>query len=321
MAEQVNTLKKAYGRKSFFSKIPVILWGLIGLIVVLGIVSPNSVLPKHLLDFTRQAAPLIVVGIGQTIVMMIGGLDLSVAAVMVLGNVMAAQMMAGDPSRIFPAVLSVLLMGALIGLANGLLCAKLKMPSFVVTLGMSILLLGVTLIYCDGAPKGSIPEEFRALGTGFTGVIPTAAIVWLVIAAIVIFVMKYMPIGRYILSTGVNPIAVYQSGHNHVNIQILCYVLCGVFAAMGGLQISAYIGVGTMELGVNYQMQSIAVALLGGASFSGGKGSFVGTILASLFIVIMLSLIAALNMDVGDQSIVQGVILLVALLINTLKKE
>lgn len=302
-------------------KIPIILWGLIGLVIILGIVSPNSVQPAHLMDFTRQAAPMILVGLGQTIVMMIGGLDLSVAAVMVLVDVIAAQMMMNDPAKALPVALLCVCIGAVVGMINGFLCAVVKMPSFVVTLGMSTLLLGITLLYSGGSPKGSIPDSFRFLGTGFVGGIPTAAIVWAVIATVVVLAMKFLPIGRYILATGINPTAVYQSGVNHIRVQLSCYVMCGVFAALAGLQISAYIGTASLQLGEDYQTKSIAVALLGGAAFTGGKGSIVGTVLASLFMMVMSSLIAALNMDGGDQSIIQGVIILVGLLLNGIRKK
>lgn len=300
---------------------PIILWGLLLLVAVLGFASPNSVKPMHLLDFTRQAAPMIMVGIGQTIVMMIGGLDLSVAAVMVLIDVVAAQMMMNDPSRALPVALLCVCIGAVVGLVNGFLCAVMHMPSFVVTLGMSTLLLGVTLLYSGGSPKGSIPDNFRFLGTGFAGRIPMAAIVWTIIAVLVILIMKYLPVGRYIISTGVNPMAVYQSGVDYVRIQLLCYMMCGIFAALAGLQISAYIGTASLQLGEDYQTRSIAVALLGGAAFTGGKGSIPGTVLASLFMVVMSSLVAVLNMDAGDQNIIQGVIILAGLLLNGMKKD
>lgn len=301
--------------------IPIILWGLITLLIVLGLVSPNSVKPAHLLDFTRQAAPMILASIGQTIVMLIGGLDLSVAAVMVLVDVVAAQMMMNDPSKALPVALFCICIGAVIGLVNGLLCAVLHMPSFVVTLGMSTLLLGVTLLYSGGSPKGSIPDNFRFLGTGFAGGIPMAAIVWAVITVLVVLMMKFLPIGRYIVATGVNPMAVYQSGVDHVRIQLLCYMLCGVFAALAGLQISAYIGTASLQLGEDYQTRSIAVALLGGAAFTGGEGSIPGTVAASLFMVVMSSLVAVLHMDGGDQSIIQGIIILAGLLLSSLKKD
>ncbi|MEA4853028.1 MAG: ABC transporter permease [Christensenella sp.] len=314
-------LNKTQTRKRRFKDIPIILWGLIGLIVILGFVSPNSIIPTHLLDFTRQAAPLIIAGIGQTLVLLIGGLDLSVGAVMILIDVIAAQLMQNDPTKVGFALVVCVAVGILVGFANGIMCAKLRMPSFIVTLGMSILLQGIMLIYCQGAPGGSIPDSFRTLGVGFVGPLPMALFVWVIIAAVVIVILKLFPIGRYIVATGVNERAVYQSGLNPIKIKLFCYMMCGLLSALAGLQIAAYIGTGVLELGVDYQMQSIAVALLGGAAFSGGKGSIPGTILAGLFIVVMLSLIAALNMSAGDQSIVQGIIILAALLINGLKKE
>lgn len=303
------------------ASVPVILWGLLILLVLLGFVSPNSVKPEHLLDFTRQAAPLIVVGIGQTIVMMVGGLDLSVMSNMILIDVIAVHLMNNMPERAVPVALLCVAIGAVIGALNGVMCAILRMPSFVVTLGMGTLLTGAAMLYTGGAPKGSAADNFRFWGTGFVGGIPAAAIVWVAFAAIVLFVMCFLPIGRKIISTGVNHRSAYVAGIHYIRVQMLCYILCGVFAAIAGLQIAAYIGTGTLALGDDYQMRSISVALLGGAAFSGGKGSVVGTVIAALFIVVMYSFVAVLNMDAGDQSIIQGVIILAGLLLNQVKDK
>jgi len=311
----------AQSSREFFGKIPVIVWGLVVVIIILGIISPSSILPKNLLDFTRQAAPLIVVGFGQMIVMMIGGLDLSVAGIVIFVEVMAAQQMNNDPKNITVGVILCLATGLIIGLANGLLTAILKLSAFVVTLAMSILLLGITMLYCGGAPTGAIPSKFRVLGNGFTGFMPNAAIVWIIVAICVGVVLKLTPLGRYLLAVGVNPYAAYQSGINHVAIQIFAYVLCGLLAAIGGLQVAAYIGTGTFELGTDYQMQSIAVAILGGSVFSGGKGSIIGTLVAGLFMMVTFSLIAALRMGAGQQDIVLGAIIVGALIINTFRKD
>ena len=302
-------------------KIPVIFWGLVIVIMILGIVSPNSIRPNNMLNFTRQAAPLIVVGLGQMIVMMIGGLDLSVAGIVIFVNIIAAKQMANNPANIASGVIMCLATGILIGLVNGILTSKFKLSAFVVTLAMSILLLGITMIYCGGAPVGSIPAEFRVIGNGFTGSIPNAAIVWMFVAVCVGVLLKITPFGRYLLSVGVNPFAAYQSGVNYEAVQISAYVLCGFLSAIGGLQVAAYIGTGTFELGTDYQMLSIAVAILGGSVFAGGKGSIVGTIIASLFMMVTFSLVAALRMGAGEQKIVMGVIILAALIINTFKKD
>lgn len=314
-----NLAKIHKGRHVKLPQIPVIVWGLIVLLVILGIVSPTSVLPVHLLNFFRQAAPIILVGIGQTIVMIVGGVDLSVASTMVLVDVMACQMMAGDPNKVWVAAIC-LLVGLFIGLINGLLCAKLHMPSFVVTLGMSALLTGIAMLYCNGVPKGSIPKNFRFFGNGFCGPIPTASLVWLISLAIMLFVMKFLPIGKYIRCTGVNEIAVLHAGRDNTKIQILCYALCGLFAALAGLVLVAYVGTGSLQFGDDYQMHSIATSILDGAAFSGGKGSLAGTAIAGLFMVVMYSLVAVLNMSSGMQGIIQGVIILVGLSLNTVRK-
>jgi ribose transport system permease protein len=299
-----------------FKKIPIILWGLLVLLLVLGIVSPSSVEPVHLLDFVRQAAPLIIVALGQTLVLLIGGLDLSVGATITLTGIVAAQLMAGDPSNaVWVAVICVLI-GAFIGLINGILCAKFKMPAFVVTLGMAILLLGVTLMISGGSPKGSIPDNFRFWGTGFIGGIPSAAFVWVGIAVLLFIVITFFPIGRYIYSIGVNARSARLAGINDVKFKILCYVASGSLAAISGLVLAAYIGTGSLTVGDDYQLRSIAAAILGGAAFEGGKGNIQGTVIASLFLIVMFSLIGVLNMDAGDRSIIQGAIILLGLFLN-----
>lgn len=298
--------------------VPVITWGLILLIIALGIVSPNSVKPVHLLDFLRQASPLIIVGIGQTLVLLIGGLDLSVGAVMTLSCVMATMLMMNDPGRAWWSAIVCLAMGAAVGLVNGFMSAKLRMPAFVVTLGMSILLLGITLLYTGGSPKGSIPSNFRFWGSGFIAGIPASAYVWGAVALIVYLAIRFLPLGRRLYATGANARSVRLAGINDVAVKIWSYTACGTLAALSGLVMAAYIGTASLTVGDDYQLRSIAAAILGGASFNGGKGSVQGTVVASLFLVVMFSLIAALNMDVGDQSIIQGVIILLGLLLNNL---
>lgn len=316
--------KNKIATHSFFKimlTMPTIFWALLVLLFILAIVSPNSVRPVHLLDFTRQAAGLILVSIGQTIVMLIGGLDLSVGAVITLTDVVAAQLMMNEPNRVFGVIILCLLIGSCIGLINGLLIAKFKMPAFVVTLGMSTLILGITLIYSGGAPKGAIPSNLRFWGTGFIKEIPAAAVVWVIVSIVIIIVISYFPIGRYIYSTGANEKCVHLTGIDEVKIKIICYVASGFLASVSGLILAAYIGTGSLTLGSDYQLNSIAAAVLGGTSFEGGRGSIFGTIVASLFMIVMFSLIAALKMEAADRYIIQGLIILIGLLLNGMRKS
>ncbi len=312
----MSKAKVKTGKKSFFSKVPIILWGLIGIAIVLGILSPASVKPEHLLDFTRQAAPLIVVGLGQTIVLMSGGLDLSVAANIILIDIVAARVMNGGGIMTIVGIVLCLGLGVAIGFTNGFLTAKLKMPAFIVTLGMASILTGAMLIFCNGLPKGEIPKGFRVISVGFVGKVPIAFFVWIIVAIITGFLLLRYPIGRYIRGLGINKNALGISGQNTDKIQIVAYILSGLFAAFAGLQLAAYIGKGVQALGEDYQMNSIAVALLGGASFAGGKGSILGTILGAIFLKMLLSVIAILNLAAGPQEMIQGIVIIVALIIN-----
>lgn len=316
MNEQV---KERSGAGNLLSKLPPVIWALIAAVVVLGIVSPSSVEGPHLLDFTRQAAPLIIVGIGQTLVMLIGGIDLSVGALMSFTTVIASGFMAGHAESAVPGVLVCVAIGLLVGLANGFFCAKMKMPPFVATLGMSILLFGVMMIWCSGAPSGKIPDNLRFWSTGFIGGIPSACIVWLIIAAVIMILIKFTPFGRYLFSTGSNERAVNLAGLGVVKIKISAYMLCGLLAALAGIVLAAYIGTGSLTVGDDYQMDSLTVAILGGAAFDGGKGSVIGTILASLFLMVLFSLIAVLNLDIAVRTIIKGVILVFGFLLNNMQ--
>ncbi len=305
-------------KRSKLNDVPVILWALIGLIVVLGIISPALVRPSHLLDFTRQAAPLIVASFGQMLVLMIAGLDLSIGTAIIFIEVMAAQTMSKSvPMGIFACMLT----GIVIGLANGVMIAKLRMPAFIVTLGMSILLKGVTLIYCKGAPRGKVPNSFRFIGVGRIGPLPMALFVWIIVAILIFLLLKVFPVGRYILATGVNSNTVYQSGVNPQTVTILVYTICGALTAFAAMQVGAYVGTGVLELGTDYQMNTIAASLLGGASFNGGKGSIIGNILSAIFIIALMSLVAVLHWGAGDQEMVQGFVILAGLLVSGLRKD
>lgn len=300
-------------------KIPPVFWALVVALIFLGIVSPPSVQGAHLLDFTRQAAPLIIVAIGQTIVLLVGGIDLSVGTMISFITVVAAQTMMRRPENALPCVLLCLAIGVAIGLVNGFLCAKVRVPAFIATLGMNILLMGIMLLYSNGMPGGGIPDNLRFWATGFIAGVPSAAYVWVFITAIVLVLIKLTPVGRLLYSTGANERAVNLAGLNVVRIKIFAYILCSLLAAIAGLVMSAYIGVGSIASGTDYQMNSLIVAILGGAAFDGGKGSIPGTVFAALFLMVLFSLIAALNLAISVRMMINGVILVFGFLLNTVQ--
>jgi ribose transport system permease protein len=300
-------------RHSPLSRIQPVFLALIGMIILLALVSPRSAEPSNLINLVRQGGPLALVAIGQTIVMISGGLDLSVGAVVILADVMAAQMIAGQEDRVIPVILLVLAIGACIGLVNGILVVGLKVTPFIATLGTQFVVFGAALLYSGGAPRGDIPPNMRFWGNGFIAdVIPSAAVVLLIVGLIVWFLLSKTSFGRRLTAIGANRRAAYLSGVSVRRVTLLGYVCSGLMAAAGGLMLVAYVGVGTLEVGTDFLLGSIAAAVIGGTPFEGGKGTVGGTIAGVLFLMVLYSVLTALALPVSGRRIAEGLIILVA---------
>lgn len=297
-----------------WKKVPGVVWGLLGLLLVLSIFSPRSVEPRHLLYLTRQGAALGLVAIGQTVVLVSGGLDLSVGSTVILADVMAAQLIAGRDHRILPVLILVLAVGALIGFLNGAAISFMKVPPFIATLGMNLIINGAALIYSGGAPRGNIPDSMRFWGNGFVAeIIPAAVLIWFPIAVVSHFFLSKFVLGRRIVAFGANRRAANLSGVQVIWTEIFAYVICSTMAAAGGLLLVAYVGVGTLEVGTDFLLGSIAAAVLGGTSFEGGKGTMFGTIIGVLFLMTLYSILTVINLPVSGRRMVEGLVILSAL--------
>lgn len=286
---------------------------LLVLLIVSAIIKPASVSPTHLLDVTRQASALGIVGIGQTLVILTGGLDLSVGSTITLIDVMAPQMIMNRPERIIGTVLLCLAVGILIGLINGLLVTKVRINPFVATLGMNSVVLGAALVYSRGAPLGSLPPSYRFFGTGFVGPVPASTLVWAVLVIISAVVLSRTVFGRYLYATGANPLGARLSGVRTERVVLAAYVCSGFFAAVAGLVLAAYIGVGTLTLGEDYMLNSIAAVVVGGTRFEGGKGSIMGTVMGALFLMVLYSLAGMINISHPGELAMKGIIIIGAI--------
>jgi ribose/xylose/arabinose/galactoside ABC-type transport system permease subunit len=309
---QPTTILERY-RRSPLSRVQPVVFALLGMILLLAIVSPRSAEPSNLINLIRQGGPLALVAIGQTMVMISGGLDLSVGSVVILSDVMAAQMISGQEDRVIPVVLLVLGIGALIGLANGVLVVLLNVTPFIATLGMNFIVFGAALLYSGGAPRGDIPPNMRFWGNGFIAdVIPAAAIVLLIVALFTWFLLSRTTFGRRLTAIGANRRAAYLSGVGVRGVTLLAYGFSGLLASAGGLLLVAFVGVGTLEVGTDFLLGSIAAAVIGGTPFEGGKGTVGGTIAGVLFLMVLYSVLTALALPVSGRRIAEGLIILVA---------
>jgi len=281
----------------------------------------GTISPAHLMNIVRQSAPLGVAAMGQTIVLLVGGIDLSVGATMSMVNLVAASVMGGSDAQILPALLICMALCLLVGLLNGYIIATFKMQPFLVTMAMSMIIEGGYYIYTKGIAKGSIATGIRFISEGWIGIVPIAAIIWLVIWLVLSVVLHHTPYGHRLYITGGNQDASRLSGFKSKEIVISAYVLCSLLAGIGGLLLSAYIGTASTGVGADYTLNSIASSVIGGTSFLGGIGSLEGTFPGVLITNILQSLMTIIGISEAGKFITQGIVIAVMVAINQRKRR
>ena len=286
------------------------------LLVVARFVSSSFWEVSHLLNVARQASALGILAIGQTYVLITGGIDLSNAMVVTLVNVVAATLLRGSDESLGTTVALCLGIGVAAGLANGLLVTRLKVPPLVVTLGMFSILQGTAYVYTNGAPKGEISPALEFVGTGFVGPIPTAVLFWVGFTILAAIILRKTIYGRQLYAVGGNEKASRLSGVHTSRVIILAYVASGFLAAVAGLILSGYVGTGSLTIGDGRNLDSIAAAVVGGTALSGGSGSVLGTAGGALFLALLFSFLRFIGWPYTIQLMVQGVILAVAVYLH-----
>ena len=291
------------------------------LLAARGIVSPRSLAPTNLLEILRQAAPLGLLAIGQTIALLIGGIDLSVSSLITLTNVIAARMMIGGDQTIPLTMVVVVAVALLVGAANGLLILFIRIPPIITTLAMGIILQGASYIYTKGAPIGNIAPGFRVIAEGHIVGLPWAMIVWAVLLALVWLLLKRMRYGRQLYATGANPQIARLSGIPHRWTIVSAYMLCSLFACFAGLMLSAYIGVASTSVGTNYDLSSIAATVIGGTTFAGGEGGMAGTVGGVLVLVLLNGLLTVLRISDAGKLMAQGAIIILMMASSGMRRR
>lgn len=283
---------------------------LVILIIGAYLVSPEFLSTRNIGVLFKQAAPLGILAVGQTLVILTGGIDLSVASLMAAVSVFAAGLIDGRDELVVPVVAFCLVFSALVGLANGLLVTKLKIPPFITTLGMILIVQGIRFVYSKGTPKTYIPDSLRFYGRDSLGSVPMALIVWFVIAVVVTFILNRTTFGRRLYATGGNPRTAYLSGVDIDRVKIAAYTACSFLAGIAGLILVGYVGTADSWLGLGYELNAIAAVVIGGTAFEGGKGSQIGTIAGVLILTVMFNLVLMLQFDEEARRIVKGLIIL-----------
>ncbi len=307
-------MKLAIGR----IRIPGIWIAVIVLYVISGIIAPKMFSPRHLFNLLQIGSFLGIVALGQTLVILTGGIDLSVSSVVMGTNILVCMLMNGGKNSTVLAVLICLFLGIVVGAVNGLLISKVKIIPLICTLAMNSVIFGLALLYTGGFPKGSVSKEFSVLGQGkLFGVIPVSFLVWMLVTAILVFITKKTSIGRKIYALGANKRAAHAAGINTDVVTITAYIMCSLTAVITGLIISAYINLPSFGVGEPYALNSIAAVVVGGTLLSGGIGSVMLTAAGALFITQLNSLTNMLNISTGGQFLVQGIIIIVGVVFSS----
>lgn len=268
--------------------------------------SPGFLQPVNFFNVIRQASVVGIAAVGVTLVMITGGVDLSVGAVISFASVLAATLMQGEAANIPLAVGAALLMGVLVGLANGLLVGRWKLPAFILTLGSATVVLGLTQLYTGGTAAGVVASEFREVLNARVGALPVLVIVFGLVVLAGLLVQNRTTLGRRLYLVGANPAAARLAGAPVQRTLVAAYVLSGLTAAIAGLALLARSGVSSTFAGQGYEFDVLAAVILGGTTFEGGRGGIGGTLAGVLILATTFSLVNILGLDFDMELIVKG---------------
>jgi len=289
------------------------------LCLALTLLSDRFLTPSNLLNVLRQATINGIISIGMTYVILTAGIDLSVGSILALSTVVAASLMqSGQPVAV--AVAGGLVLGTALGVINGLITAKARVPPFVVTLGMMTIGRGLALTYTGGRPVTGLPESFRFMGAGFLGPVPMPIVIFLVVFAISYFVLTRTVTGESIYALGDNPVAARLAGIRTSWVITLVYALSGFLSALAGLILVARLNSAQPTAGLGFEFDAIAAVVVGGTSFAGGEGSLFGTLLGVLIIQVINNGLNLLNVSPLWEGVVKGVVIALALLLHRAAK-
>jgi inositol transport system permease protein len=314
---------------SIFSKYGIFLIFAV-MVLAASLLSPAFLSSTNLVNIVRQMSVVGLISLGVTGVIVSAGIDLSSGSVVGLTAVVAASL-AQDPEYSTPfypglhvplivPVLAACVAGALVGLINGSLVAKTRIPPFIATLGTYTAIRGLALLYTGGRPISDLTDEYNFIGQGDLFGVPVPIIILVVMAVVTHILYAHTKFGKYIYAIGGNEQAARVSGIDSSRYKMLIYVYAGLLSGLAGLMVSARIGSGQPGLGVGYELDAIAAAVIGGTSLSaGGIGTVAGTIVGALIIGVLNNILDLMNVSAYWQQIIKGCIIVGAVILDQLK--
>jgi ribose transport system permease protein len=323
------------GRRQALFRLGIFIIGMTVLLLALDHWTHGAFLrPFNVSNVLKQIAVYAVLAVGQTLVIITAGIDLSVGSLIALTGVLMAGMMAGQSSDALGLLMAIGVgvgTGGLAGAVNGWPVIKFNLPPFITTLAMMLMARGLAFLYSGGRPIEINNAAFNAIGGGtifpalgkLIGLpgIPVPVIVMLGVVVAGHFLLTQTRFGRYVYAIGGNEEAARLSGINVGGVKLGVYIICGALAGLASLLLAGRLSTGIPQSGQGYELQSIAAVVVGGTSLMGGRGSIVGTFVGALLIGVLNNLMNLLNVQSYAQEVVLGAVILFAVLLDELRKR
>ena len=296
--------------------IPVVWLLLIALIIWIGAINPLFLEPEGFLAYLKRAAPLAILAAGAFFVIASGEFDLSVGSLVTVVVVVAAKLSDGDPANTWPVIALLFAIGLVVGAINGIVTTKLKVPSFITTLAMLLILSGAVFLWTDGAPQGALAENFREIGrlgiddVPLIGELPWSVLILIAVGAIAAWLMR-ANYGHKVLAVGDNDRSATLSGINTDRVRIAAFVLSATSAVIAGILLGGFAGV-SAQVGLGLEFEAITAAVLGGAVLGGGRGSVTAAMAGALALEALFTLLNLQGVSGALEDAVEGVIIIAA---------
>ena len=312
-------MKKELGKKVNWADMGIILT-LVAMIIFFSVITKSFLSAKNFANIARQISITGICSVGMTMVILTGGIDLSIGSVIGFTSAVAALMMSSGQSIILASMVS-LALGMIIGVINATCINYLQIPAMITTLGTQISLRGAVYLVTGGMPVYGLPESFKVLGQGSVGIIPISMIIMVMVFTIGYFILNKMVFGRRIYGIGGNAETARLSGVNVKKEIYKIYMLVGFFGSLAGLILMSRVNSGQPSAGDGYEMDIITAVVLGGVSVSGGEGKITKVIIGVIFMGVLANGMMMMNINEYWQRVVKGLVLLAAVAVDIRTKN
>ena len=293
-------------------------------IILFSQLSPFFFTADNILNVTLQTSIIAIIAVGMTFVILTGGIDLSVGAVVAIGGIVATSVLKMDlPFSIgFPlACIAGIAMGALSGIFAGICVTRFNITPFIVTMSLMTIWRGACYIITDGRPIWGLPEAFGFAGGGRLAGVPVPTIVMIILFALAFVILRNMRFGRHVYAVGGNKEAARLAGINTNTTLINVYLISGILSALSGILLASRMNSGQPNAGMMYELDVIAAVVVGGTSLQGGRGSVVGTFVGAMLIGVLKNGLNLMNVNSYVQQVVVGVVILAAVMLDQARRR